>query len=398
MKAVEQGDVTYYLRSTVLGGQVIEELDSVGAKQTGFVYAGKKLIGHQLGTGNVSLLYEEPSGVSVRHSSGSSSFISYWLELDPWGAEVYKWDPYVGDPGFSGGRGEGGPMFPGVGDISMPSTGCSLLLDGVLTLCDFASGNLNGDSLLVERMLRNGTREYLPVTVVLGVPRVMNLRLPRAVPRGWAELYDGLPDGPERLLQHFGVLEVIDLDLGQKNPVTENDPHVLQGANNGKDCGVVVNFKPGTTNPTIGLPNGPSTITYNGAPNFGLGFSVSGWVGEGGIGTIGVDEKTGKKIPNPQNPTGRWSLEQWTHSWIGENGNTIIEKKTFPDVSPHVAGMTTYGNTFGYYDHPGGPPPSEGFSRFDNYVIKVYSGKTVCEVKFHMVQSGKTIHWGPGLR
>jgi hypothetical protein len=171
----------------------------------------------------------------------------------------------------------------------------------------------------------------------------------------------------------------------------------LQSDNNGKDCGVVVNFKPGTSNQSTGLPNGPSTITYNGGPNFGLGFSVSGWVGNGGIGTIGVNEKTSKKVSKPVNPKGRWSLEQWTNSWIGENGKTIVQTKTFPDRPLDAAGLTAQGNTFGYYDHPGGPPPSLGFARYDNYLIKVYSGKTVCEVGFHMIQTGTKIRWGRGL-
>jgi hypothetical protein len=177
--------------------------------------------------------------------------------------------------------------------------------------------------------------------------------------------------------------------------VTEDDPPELQGENNGPDCGIVVTFKPGTTYPGASLPNGPSTITYNG-PNFGLGFSVSGWVGEGGIGTIGVDDK-GKKVTNPMNKKGRWSLEQWTHSWIGENGKVIIEKQTFPDLPTDETGIKAYDNTFGFYDHPGGRPPSPGLERFENHLIKVYRGKTVCEVKFHFIQRGNTIHWGSGF-
>lgn len=158
-----------------------------------------------------------------------------------------------------------------------------------------------------------------------------------------------------------------------------------------------MNFRSGTRNKSTGLPNGPSTITYNGRPNFGLGFSVSGWVGDGGIGTIGVDASTGKKVTNPSNPKGRWSLEQWTHSWIGDNGKALFSRATFPDLPLDAAGLTVEGNAFGYYDHLGGPPPSPGFARYDNYLIKVYAGKTVCEVGFHMIQTGNQIRWGRGL-
>ena len=110
---------------------------------------------------------------------------------------------------------------------------------------------------------------------------------------------------------------------------TEDDPKKLQGENNGPACGVVLTFEPGTTNKATGYPNGPSTINYGG-PNFGLGFTVDGWVDKRGIGTIGVSPDTGKKVRNPQNPKGRWSLEQWTHSWIGENGKQSSRKRPFP--------------------------------------------------------------------
>ena len=248
VKSVDQGDVTFYLRSTILNGQVIEELNNTGAKQSGFIYAGEKLIGHQLGTGIVAVLYEDPSGVSIRSSSASSAIASYWLELDPWGAEVYKWDPYVGDPGFPGGRGEGGPIFPGVGDISMPSTGCSQLLDGVLTLCDFASRNLNGNGILVERMREDGTLEYLPITFNLGVARVVTLRPPRAWPYDAPLAYAEFPGGAEWLLQKYGVLEIIEVDLNLQK-TTKIDPVIVKQAISDCISGLynmfsMVSFKP----------------------------------------------------------------------------------------------------------------------------------------------------------
>lgn len=146
----------------VLGGQVIEELNSAGVKQAGFIYADQKLMAYQAANGNVSLLHEDPSGITVRSSTPQMALVGHWAELDPWGAEVYHSDPYLADPNFSGGRGEGGPLFPGFGDISMPSLGCTQALDGVLTLCEFASRNINGGGILVERLKRNGTKELLP--------------------------------------------------------------------------------------------------------------------------------------------------------------------------------------------------------------------------------------------
>ena len=172
VKVTEPNLATYYLRSSVLGGQIIEELNSSGAKQTGFVYVANKLIGRQNGTGDVLMLHGEPSGVSVRASSSLSSFVVEWFEMDPWGAEVYSSDPYLVDPAFSGGRGEGGPDLPGAGDISMPSTGCTRMLDGVLTLCDFIDRNVMSGGIEVEEKYRDGTTQRFSIDVVLGVARV----------------------------------------------------------------------------------------------------------------------------------------------------------------------------------------------------------------------------------
>ena len=151
VKTTEPNVVTYYLRSTVLGGQVVEDLNSSGAKQMSFIYAGQKVIGYDWANGNVSMVHEDPSGVTVRSSVTQAPFVTYFSELDPWGAEVFTWDPYLEDPGYGGGRGESGPTYPSFGDISMPSTGCTL--DGVYALCDFISRNLNGNGIRTEQLI-----------------------------------------------------------------------------------------------------------------------------------------------------------------------------------------------------------------------------------------------------
>jgi hypothetical protein len=164
VKAVEPNLVTYYLRSTVLGGQVIEELTSSGAKQQALIYAGQKVIGHDWANGNVSLLHEDPSGVNVRSSLPQSPFVTYFSELDPWGAEVFSSDPYLDDPEFSGGRGESGPTYAGFGDISMSSTGC--MLDGVYSLCDFLR---NTGSLAIDLRVGGKSKQFPVEPGLLGI-------------------------------------------------------------------------------------------------------------------------------------------------------------------------------------------------------------------------------------
>lgn len=165
VKTVEANLVTYYLRSTILGGQIIEELTSSGAKQKSMIYGGQKVIGYDWGNGNVSMLHEDPSGVTIRSSISQSPFVNYFSELDPWGAEVYTWDPYLDDPAFSGGRGESGPTYGGFGDISMPSNGC--MLDGSYTLCDFVYRN--GEALALELSVGGRTKQFSLTPGLLGL-------------------------------------------------------------------------------------------------------------------------------------------------------------------------------------------------------------------------------------
>jgi hypothetical protein len=167
VKATEPNVVTYYLRSTVLGGQVVEELNSSGAKQQSFIYIGQKVIGHDWANGNVSLLHEDPSGLTIRSSLPQSSFVTYFAERDPWGAEAFTWDPYLDDPEFSGGRGESGPTYPGFGDIGMPSTGCTL--DGVYALCDFISRGMNSGAIALQLTSGGKTKQFPIEPGLLGI-------------------------------------------------------------------------------------------------------------------------------------------------------------------------------------------------------------------------------------
>ena len=400
VKTAEANSVTYYLRSTVLGGEVIEELNAAGGKDSGFIYANQKLIGYQSANGTVSLLHEDPSGLIVRYSTSQTTSAAYWAELDPWGAEVYGWDPYVDDPQFNGGRGEGGPVFPGFGDISMPSQGCTQMLDGVLSLCDFASRNMNGGGILVERLVRNGTRQMLPVNVALGVG--MFWHSPQSGNSSMEIDYREEGDPVIRTNNSVaGYWEIIAFTLNQAKNVKEDDPDILQGENNGEKCGIEVSFKRGTKyeNPSVpgglDLWNGPSIVPapHTGQRSFGLGFTVTGWVDRGGIGRIGSD-KDG--FPNSDNPKGRWTIDEETAVWAGTNGQTLLNKPTFSDIHAGVF-YEASGNTFSWYDHPGYTYWGNDYSRFENHVVKVYSGKTVCEITFHFIQRGGTIHWGKGL-
>jgi YD repeat-containing protein len=59
VKKTENGTVNWYLRSTVLGGQVVAEMDASGSWTRGYVYAGSSLLAVQSG-GTVNWMHEDP--------------------------------------------------------------------------------------------------------------------------------------------------------------------------------------------------------------------------------------------------------------------------------------------------------------------------------------------------
>lgn len=85
VKKTENGATTYYLRSSVLGGQVIAEIDGGGNWQRGYVYLGSQLIALQ--SGGVYWVHADPIAKSQRMTDSSGNVAS-WIEVDPWGGEV----------------------------------------------------------------------------------------------------------------------------------------------------------------------------------------------------------------------------------------------------------------------------------------------------------------------
>jgi RHS repeat-associated protein len=87
-KKVEDGVTTYYLRSSVLGGQVIAELSNTGAWTRGYVYLGGQMVALQGGSGGaVSWVHQDPVNKSQRITDSSGNIVSK-VELDPFGGDT----------------------------------------------------------------------------------------------------------------------------------------------------------------------------------------------------------------------------------------------------------------------------------------------------------------------
>jgi len=85
VKKIDNGVAVYYLRSSVLGGQVICEINQSGGWERGYVYLGGQMIALQ--DGGVYWVHQDPVTKSQRLTN-SAGTISSWVDLDPWGAET----------------------------------------------------------------------------------------------------------------------------------------------------------------------------------------------------------------------------------------------------------------------------------------------------------------------
>jgi YD repeat-containing protein len=81
----ESGVTTYYLRSSVLGGQVVAEINSGGGWTRGYVYAGGQMLAIQ--SSGVNWVHQDPVTKSQRVTNSSGTVVST-IDLDPWGGET----------------------------------------------------------------------------------------------------------------------------------------------------------------------------------------------------------------------------------------------------------------------------------------------------------------------
>lgn len=390
-------ETRYQLRSSVLGGALIVEIDEWGNRWVGHVYAGGELLADYYNSAPYTF-------TAIQHGNPTTG---QWVknavrtELDPLGADASYTNPYAFNLSYADIMGSDN-LYYIRGNAMDIRGGCAL--DGMPISC----------SELQERMERGTVeQEYAYPEFGQGRPQLNpSTESPSSTPGIiWhTERFPIVSLGVGLYMSVFPVLAGGAVGPGNNNEgyyldwregafsfapesVKEDDPVDLQGEGNGETCGIVVTFKPGTTFKDTGLPNGPSIVPQpgTGQANFGLGFSVNGWFDGGGIKRIGSEEK-GKII----NEKGRWTIDEETSAWLGIGGKKIEEKSTFSDITLEVAHYIE-GNKFGWYDHPGTTFWPPNYDRFENHIVKVYAGKKVCEVKFHFIQHGNKIHWGAGL-
>ncbi len=88
VKKVENGVTTYYVRSSVLAGHVIGEINAGGVWQRGYVYMNGQMLAIQDGNG-VSFVHQDPVTKSQRLTDVNGNVVST-IELDPFGGETAR--------------------------------------------------------------------------------------------------------------------------------------------------------------------------------------------------------------------------------------------------------------------------------------------------------------------
>lgn len=88
LKKVDGGTTTYYLRSTVLGGEVVAELNNTGVWQRGYVYLGGRMVAIQQGSA-AYWVHQDPLLKSKRVTNSSGTVIST-IEVDPFGGNTNR--------------------------------------------------------------------------------------------------------------------------------------------------------------------------------------------------------------------------------------------------------------------------------------------------------------------
>jgi YD repeat-containing protein len=130
------GFSTYYLKSSVLGGQVIAEIDENGQRRAGNIYGGRGLLAkiEPFGGEGPVLRWVHRDAANTREAkTNPAGGNEAALQFDPLGASVGWEDRYVN----GNGRGDYTNNFPSYGDADDFSGGCTL--DGIIVPCSWTA-------------------------------------------------------------------------------------------------------------------------------------------------------------------------------------------------------------------------------------------------------------------
>lgn len=155
---------THYVRSSVLGGAVVTELNQAGQKQRTLVYQGGAVLAWQQvsgsGTESVAWEHRDAGGASFR-MTGAVMAQGGPAEMDPLNANTGPTNPYLSPPTLPD---EGGNAMMPYPSFSNPTQlGTTYTIDGIRVTSDYfmslvQSGRVGGQLGLFESMVRASPR------------------------------------------------------------------------------------------------------------------------------------------------------------------------------------------------------------------------------------------------
>jgi YD repeat-containing protein len=399
---------TYYLHSTMLGGQVVAELDAQGNQTGTHIYAQGMHIASASGGSQPSVWWEYTDPVTG--SKGTADVTrAKWdsTELNTLGADVTYPPPPLGAQSYQP------PIYAEPVKQSYYQVEGWVTQDYTVDSRYLNAVNQNFDRHMANAYWAHGFRDWA-MAIVANNPNVNVLslhydrqgKLMDAGLRWGAQAASFLLDIDRdiqsgRLIkadsQQYGEVVGYQLDSPESSLIQDDPETILsEGSPN---CSFTISFKSGTfyDNETI-YPNGPGEVVQNGITYFGLGFTVEGKTkGGGGIGHIGADVNT-------SNPKGKWTLDQYTSNYAKQNGDFVrIDGRlqrggdAWRDITlKGVHFATDWTNRFARYDHPSLLANVADTYKNQAFMIKVFNATEACEAEFHIVQRGNTIHWGRG--
>jgi YD repeat-containing protein len=137
VKRTNPGWVGYEIRSSMMNGRIVLELNQQGQIWQRHIYANGVLLADQIQDGQITWKHRSPNGISEWNSFGTGVFRSG--EYDPLGTAVGIEDPYINN----GGGDDSGGWTGGVGMPSDFSGGCALDYNPIS--CDWVAKFYNRD-------------------------------------------------------------------------------------------------------------------------------------------------------------------------------------------------------------------------------------------------------------
>jgi YD repeat-containing protein len=137
--------VTYYLRSSVLGGRVVTEYNSSGARKASYAWSGRDVLAQQTGvdTSFPALRWEHLNPVTGDgRETDPSGVVVNATHLDPGGADAGESNPFAGAAGDPSGGGSDSAIEGRVAALMSGYFDMKCSIDGILSSCALAGSLL----------------------------------------------------------------------------------------------------------------------------------------------------------------------------------------------------------------------------------------------------------------